>query len=128
MSSTKNLNPRQWTTWFEIAVTDYDRAKKFYEAVFETQIEDMDFGPLKMGIFPHENVGCAICLNPFYVPSENGTLVYMNGGEDLRDAQNRIEPAGGKIVVPKKQISPEHGYMCVFIDSEGNRMALHSMK
>src|SRR5687767_3009418 len=106
--------PRQWTHWFEIAVTDYGRAKKFYETVFETQIEDMDFGPLKMGIFPHDTVGCALCHNPFYVPSENGTLVYLDAGEDLQHAQDRIAPAGGKIVVPKKQISPDHGYMCVF--------------
>ena len=128
MSSEKNKGIRSWTTWFEIPVTDYNRAKKFYETVFETELTDLDFGPLKMAMFPHDNVGCALCHNPFYVPSENGTLVYMNAGEDLQHAQNRVEAAGGKVVVPKKQISPDHGYMAVFIDSEGNRMALHSMK
>jgi predicted enzyme related to lactoylglutathione lyase len=80
-----------------------------------------------MGIFPHAEVGCALCQHPqFYKPSDNGTLVYMNANPDLQNVQNRIENAGGKILMQKKQISGEHGYMCLFIDTEGNRLALHS--
>lgn len=122
-------NQKSWTQWFEIPVSDYDRAKFFYETVFKTEIQTMDFGELKMGIFPHKDVGCALCYHPkFYKPGQDGTLVYMNAEPDLQMFLDRVESVGGSIQVPKKQISPEHGYMCVFIDSEGNRLGLHSNK
>lgn len=125
----KTGKEKSWTTWFEIPVSDFKRAKIFYETIFETEIEEINFGGLKMGIFPHKEVGCAICHHPeFYHPGEQGPLVYMNANPDLQIVQNKIETAGGKIHTVKKQISPEHGFMCVFIDSEGNRMALHSME
>lgn len=117
---------RSWTSWFEIAVTDMQRAKKFYDTVFQIDIQVVEFGGFTMGIFPHNNTGCALCIGEWYKPSTDGTLVYMNANPDLQESQDRIEKAGGKIIMPKKQISPEHGYMCIFIDSEGNRMALHS--
>lgn len=121
---------KHWTEWFEIPVTDMKRAQKFYETVFDTEINVMDFGPgFQMGIFPHTNTGCALACNPeFYKPSMDGVCVYMNANPDLQVAQDRIENAGGKILQPKKQISPEHGFMALFVDSEGNRLALHSMK
>lgn len=123
----KTGKEKSWTHWFEIPVSDFNRAKKFYEAIFKTEIFTTDFGPLKMGIFPHKEVGCALCQGELYKPGNNGTLVYMDAGPDLQACQDRIEAAGGKVLMSKKQISPEHGYMCVFVDSEGNRMALHSM-
>ncbi|WP_317192077.1 VOC family protein [Snuella sedimenti] len=60
-----------------------------------------------------------------YVPSWEGVLIYFMS-EDVQNELNRVEVAGGEIYQPKTQISPEHGYMGVFIDSEGNRIALHS--
>jgi predicted enzyme related to lactoylglutathione lyase len=62
-----------------------------------------------------------------YKPSTEGTLVYLNGGKDLETTLSKVEAAGGKIFVPKTQISPEMGYFAVFMDSEGNKMALHSI-
>ena len=117
-----------WTTWFEIPVLDMDRAKSFYETIFSTTIVVEDMGPLKMGVFPHGKVGCALCQNEWYKPGQDGPLVYMDGSPDLQLVLNRVEAVGGEVVVEKKQISPEHGYMAVFNDSEGNRLALHSMK
>ena len=119
---------RSWTHWFEIPVTDFDRAKKFYETIFLTELFVNDFGSFKMGIFPHKDVGCAICFGEWYKPSSDGTLVYLDANPDLKETLNRIESAGGKIIQEKKQISEEHGFMALFIDSEGNRMALHSME
>lgn len=125
----QNIESKVLTQWFEIPVLDMERAKTFYEHVFDLEIHVMDLGELKMGVFPHSEVGCALCYHPeFYKPSQDGTLVYMNAEPDLQIYQDRIETAGGSVLVPKKQISPEHGYMSVFIDSEGNRMALHSKK
>ena len=125
----KNINETEaqvWTTWFEIPVNDYDRAKNFYESIFQTNIQAIDFGPFKMGLFPHKKVGCAICFGEGYKTGDGGTVVYMNANPDLQLVLDRIEAAGGKIIQSKKQISPEYGFMALFIDSEGNRLALHS--
>ena len=120
------MQNKYWTAWFEIPVTDFDRAKKFYETIFEMEIHALGFGALKMGIFPHSDVGCAICQGEHYQPSEKGTVVHLNANPDLISVQNKIEAAGGKLLQTKKQISAEYGFMALFIDSEGNRLALHS--
>lgn len=115
--------------WFEIPVSDMERAKKFYEEVFQVEINIVDFGGLLMGWFPdrgeaHGATGTLI-KQESYVPSKEGTLVYFNS-DDVQQEISRVEAAGGSIYQPKTQISPEHGYMAVFIDTEGNRVALHS--
>lgn len=118
-------------SWFEIPVNDMDRAKAFYEAIFEIKIDIQDFGGTLMGWFPFEenNAGAAGTLikQESYVPSQEGTLVYFNC-DDVANEISRVEAAGGKTVQSKTEISPEHGYMAIFIDTEGNRVALHSNK
>lgn len=84
-----------------------------------------------MRLFPLQDmmgVGGAICNSGgFHKPSStDGPLIYMNGNPDLERILNKIEAAGGKILVPKTEISPEYGFMAVFIDCEGNRIGLHS--
>lgn len=116
-------------SWFEVPVNDMARAKTFYETVFEVDIKLVDFGGLQMGWFPdrgeaHGATGTLI-QQESYIPSQEGTLVYFHS-EDVQNELSRVEAAGGKIYQPKTQISPEHGFMGVFIDSEGNRIALHS--
>jgi len=118
--------------WFEIPATDINRAQKFYETIFDITMIPLDLGHLQMRMFPLENptgVGGALnCYNDFYKPSAtDGPLIYLNANPDVQIVLNRIESAGGKITVPKTQISPEYGYMAVFIDTEGNRVALHSI-
>ncbi len=118
-------------SWFEIPATDLKRAKKFYESIFGIELTEITMaGDLKMAMFPTEDgtVGGAVCAHKdFYHPSQQGTMVYLNGSPDLQDVLSKVEGAGGKIFMPKTQITPEYGYMAVFIDSEGNRVALHSM-
>lgn len=117
--------------WFEIPVNDMDRAKTFYEAVFKIDIQIVDFGGMLMGWFPYEEgkEGAAGTLikQDTYIPSQEGTLVYFIC-EDVQNELDRIEAAGGKLYQPKTQISPEHGFMAAFIDTEGNRVALHSRR
>lgn len=118
--------------WFEIPVSDMERAKKFYETVFQIEIQVMDFGELLMGWFPSHGAEAygspgTLIKQESYIPSKEGTMVYFIC-DDVQNELSRIEAAGGKIYKPKSQISPEYGYMGAFIDSEGNRVALHSMK
>ena len=117
--------------WFEIPVNNMDRAKKFYETVFNIEIQVVDFGGILMGWFPDrgeaQGAQGTLIKQESYIPSQEGTLVYFVS-DDVQNELNRIETAGGKIYQPKTQISPEHGYMGVFIDCEGNRVALHSSK
>ena len=120
-------------SWFEIPATNLDRAQKFYEAVLGISMIPMEMPGFKMRMFPVENpmdgIGGALVLSAdFYQPSAtDGTLVYLNGNPDVQIVLDKVEAAGGKIVVPKTEISPEHGFMAVIIDTEGNRVAFHSM-
>ncbi len=115
--------------WFEIPVHDMDRAKQFYETVFNLEINVVDFGGMLMGWFPDRGdvpgAQGTLIKQDTYIPSQEGTLVYFKS-DDVQHELDRVEAAGGKIYQPKTQISPEYGYMGVFIDTEGNRVALHS--
>jgi predicted enzyme related to lactoylglutathione lyase len=120
-------------SWFEIPAIDLDRAQKFYETIFDIQMIPLDTPNFQMRMFPLEDmangIGGAISkAEGFYKPSaSDGTLIYLNANPDVQNVVDKIEAAGGKIVVPKTQISPVYGYMAVFIDTEGNRVALHSI-
>jgi predicted enzyme related to lactoylglutathione lyase len=113
--------------WFEIPASDIERAKKFYNRIFEIELIPMEMGGGSMGMFPAEDgVGGAVVQGEGYQPSAEGSIVYLNGGEDLNNVLNRVETAGGQVVLPKTSIG-ENGFMAYFIDSEGNRVGLHSM-
>jgi uncharacterized protein len=116
--------------WFEIPVKDFARAKKFYETVLGGTITEMPHPQFKYGMLPadmEKGVGGGIVQGDGYKPSSDGSLIYLNGGDDLSGALSKVEKAGGKIVLPKTAIGP-NGFMAHFIDTEGNKMALHSMK
>lgn len=117
-------------SWFEIPVTDFPRAKTFYEQVLGTTIESMTMGPTTMGFLSSDPnaVGGAIVHEQGGAPSKQGTLVYLNGGEDLAPMLARVQRAGGTVVVPKTEIGNGFGFFAHFIDSEGNKVGLHSMQ
>lgn len=116
--------------WFEIPATNIDRAEKFYSQILSVKMQSMDFGPLKMSTFPIDGSGVsgALCQGEPYKPSQDGALIYLNANPDLNIVLTKVEEAGGKILMPKKQISEEYGFMALIIDSEGNKAALHSNK
>jgi hypothetical protein len=119
--------------WFEIPASDLKRAKKFYETIFEFDMPELDIGDgLRMALFPAitGTVGGTIIENKeWYLPSENhGPLLYLNANPNLQFILDRVEEAGGKIMIPKKLITEDNGYMAIILDSEGNRVALHSNK
>jgi len=120
--------------WFEIPVNNFDRAKTFYENIFNYQMPESMMGDTRMGFFLFDmsggKVGGAIVFNEqFYEPSEKGTLVYLNAQPDLQIILSRVEAAGGVILQSKTIISEEQnlGYWALLKDTEGNRVALHSM-
>ncbi len=117
--------------WFEIPVIDFARAKGFYEALYGAEIREMPFPDGKYGMLPADmqngGIGGGIVQGEGFIPSDKGTVVYLNGGDDLSTPLSKVEAAGGKIILPKTSIGP-NGFMAHFIDTEGNRLALHSMK
>ena len=120
--------------WFEIPVTDFMRAKKFYETIFDYQMPQSQVGPALMGFFLYDfqngKVGGAIVERPgFHSPSQSGSLVYLNCQPNLQIVLDRVIPEGGSIITPKTIISPTEklGFWALILDSEGNRVALHSM-
>ena len=127
MDNTNALN------WFEIPATDISRAKKFYEAVFDVTMDEWpEMNGMKMVGFPADNasgkVGGSLVQGPMHKPSMDGVVVYLNANPDMNAVIDRIAPAGGKVVMPRTQITPEIGYMAMFTDTEGNKVALHSSK
>lgn len=117
-------------SWFEIPAKKLSRAKKFYESVFEIEMIDLALdSDLKMTMFPVKEggIGGALCEHSeWYKPSMEGTLVYLAANSNLQKILDRIEKNGGKILRDKTKISDEYGYMAIFRDTEGNRLALHS--
>lgn len=117
-------------SWFEIPVLDMDRAVAFYNKIFDINIKSQDFGGVQMGWFPYaegkEGASGSLIQNDNYIPSNtHGVAIYFSSS-DVQVQLDRVEAAGGTIAQSKTQISPEVGYMGLFIDSEGNRIALHS--
>lgn len=118
-------------SWFEIPTNDLARATNFYETIFGIKLIPMDTPNLKMRIFPIEDmmtgIGGSLVASNFHKPSSSeGPLIYLNANPDLQLVLDKIEEAGGKVLIPKTMISPENGYMGAFLDTEGNRIALHS--
>lgn len=121
--------------WVEIPVSDMERASEFYKKVLGAKLDMMEFGETQMAIInwvdgDAKGAGAALVQNEkFYVPSSDGTLVYFTSpAGDLQVELARVEEAGGKILIPRRQISEDHGFMAVILDTEGNRIALHSRK
>lgn len=114
--------------WFEIPVTDFDRAKKFYETVLAVKIDEMMMGQTRMGFFPYEegSVSGAICSGEGYVPTDHGTIIYLNADRKLDDFLLRIPTAGGNVVMQKTLVTEDIGHIALMIDSEGNTIGFHA--
>lgn len=114
--------------WFEIPTADFQRGVQFYNAILNTELPVQNMGEAQMAFLPMQEggVGGAIVAYSEAKPSADGTIVYLNGGNDLSSILDRVESAGGKVILPKTQITPEIGYMAFFLDTEGNKVGLHS--
>ncbi|WP_297764759.1 VOC family protein [uncultured Muriicola sp.] len=123
----KSKEIKDYVSWFEIPAVDFHQAVHFYNQIFGiemaqniTDVNAMAFFPVTTGI------GGAVISGPGSVPSDTGPLIYLNGGKDLSTVLNKVEEAGGRIVMPKTPIGEDAGYFAIFIDCQGNKLALHS--
>ncbi|WP_339924433.1 VOC family protein [uncultured Cyclobacterium sp.] len=113
---------------FEIPATDISRAVDFYQAILGIPIEKMEMQGVEMGVFPYEDqmVTGVIMKGEGYKPSAEGTTLYLNGGDNLHSILNKVEENGGKIIVPKTAHADDSGFFALFLDTEGNKLGLHS--
>lgn len=116
--------------WVEIPVLNFARAKEFYSRIYDYEMFENAMASGRMGFLPmdqeSQGIGGAIVQGNGYIPSSLGPKVYLNGGKDLQTVLDRVEPAGGEILVPKTKINDEIGFFAVFQDTEGNHISLHS--
>ena len=116
--------------WFEIPVKNFNRAKAFYTILLDGEIMEMPHPVYKYGILPGDmqnGITGGIVEGEGYEPSMDGPLIYLNGGDDLSVPLSKVVAAGGKILIPKTSIGG-NGFMAHISDTEGNKIALHSMK
>lgn len=113
--------------WFELPSNNFERAVKFYSEVLGADLQLMDNPQMRMAFFPASNNGVGGCVTHGNgnKPNPEGALVYLNGGADLSQPLAKVEAAGGKVIMPKTSLG-ENGYMAMFLDTEGNRVAFHS--
>jgi predicted enzyme related to lactoylglutathione lyase len=119
-------------SWFQIPATDIARAKKFYETVCGVELAELPSSPgMEMWAFPGDwekgEISGALVCGEGAVPSATGTAVFLNGDPDLQELLDRVEAAGGKVLVPKTVIEMEGaGAFAMISDTEGNTVGLHS--
>jgi predicted enzyme related to lactoylglutathione lyase len=128
-TSTRNTGLKDYVSWFEIPAINFHRAVAFYSQIYDIAMETAETGAYAMAFFPSaKGIGGAVVTGPGCTPSDTGTLVYLNAGKNLEGVLSRVEPAGGRVVMGKTLINESAGYFALFVDSEGNKLALHSKK
>lgn len=122
-------------TWFEIPVTDIDRAQKFYETILDIKMVKRADGEDEAVFFPFDpnviqatsgRVTGILSKSERNKPSSNGTVIYINASPDIQTVLDKVEKAGGKVISPSIQIPP--GFIALITDSEGNKIGLHAEK
>ncbi|WP_422008806.1 VOC family protein [Roseivirga pacifica] len=123
-----NTSMNSYISIFEIPATDIARAISFYEEVLNLKIEKFEMPGMEMGVLPYENqaVTAVIIKSEGYEPSASGTTIYLNAGNDLQPILDRVTSKGGEVLVPKTAHADDSGYFALFLDSEGNKLGLHS--
>lgn len=113
---------------FEIPVTDMPRAVTFYQTILSITIEKFEMQGLEIGAFPSEgqSVFGVLMKGEDYLPSANGVTIYLDGGNDLQVVLDKVGKSGGTVLMPKTAHADESGFFALLLDTEGNRIGLHS--
>lgn len=117
------------SNWIEIPVFDMARARSFYGELLGVSLNEMRMGGndyALINVKDRFNTGCLV-KGDGYVPSMQGVVVYLNGGDDLSSVLERVKRAGGEVLLPKTFLSREAGHIAYLLDTEGNKVGLHSM-
>ena len=121
---------RNALNWFEIPVADIDRAQRFYETLLARSLRREQMGPQTLAVFPYDNgsgVGGALLQSATApAPATDGSLVYLDAGPSLDAVLSRAGELGAKVLLPKLQLPGTIGFIAQIVDSEGNRLGLHS--
>ncbi|WP_205744968.1 VOC family protein [Echinicola pacifica] len=128
VSNLKTKEMKSHISIFEIPARDISRAVDFYQAILGISIEKMEMPEMEMGIFPYEDqlITGVIVKAEGYIPSADGVTIYLNGGEDLQIILGKVEENGGEILMKKTAHADDSGFFALFLDTEGNRLGLHS--
>ena len=112
----------------EIPTVDFQRAVTFYKTILNIDIEEMEMGDSTLGVFPSDGnvVNIVLIRSDDYTPSDKGVLIHLSVDGDLQPTLDAITRLGGTVVIPITEISPEMGNYATFIDTEGNKLGLHS--
>jgi len=116
-------------SYVAIPAEDFERAFKFYSEITNGLIHKNPNVLFPMAYYVDENnnnIGHLFQL-PNFKPSADGAIVYMELAKDLNETLEKILTAGGKVIMPKTLIAPSKGYWALFLDTEGNKLALHSL-
>lgn len=119
--------PRHMINWFDIPVSDLDRAARFYGDILGgVTLERYRTPQIAGALFPEGGVTGTLLQGEGFVPGHQGSVVYLNGGDDLNGILGRVAGAGGRVLLPKTEIGGGRGYFAYFEDTEGNRVGLQS--
>ncbi|MFT4679308.1 MAG: putative enzyme related to lactoylglutathione lyase [Flavobacteriales bacterium] len=119
---------KDFVSWFEIPALNFEKAVEFYDQIYSIKMDRVVNATHSMAIFPSTGgIGGAVVCGPGSTPGHTGPLIYLNGGKDLEPILSKVPDAGGRIIMEKTLIDEDSGYFAIFIDSEGNKLALHSM-
>jgi predicted enzyme related to lactoylglutathione lyase len=125
----RNKDMNSYVSIFEIPATDFSRAVDFYQTILSIDIQKVDIPEMQIGVFPYEGqmVNGVILKAEGYKPSADGVTIYLNGGDNLQVILDKVEKNGGRILTAKTLHADESGYFAIFLDSEGNKIGLHSL-
>jgi predicted enzyme related to lactoylglutathione lyase len=114
--------------WFDIPVADLDRANKFYAAVLGVKVDKVEMEGFRFSVLEHSegNGGCLV-EDKGAISADKGILLYLNADGRIHEAVDLAAANGGVVKEPIHPIGP-NGFRAIILDSEGNRVALHSHK
>ena len=123
----KPMNLKHYINWFEIPAYNFERAVAFFNQIYNINMETTEINGYSMGFFPAKaGIGGAVVSGEGCTPNTTGPLLYLNGGKDLNVVLAKVEAAGGRVIMNKTLINDAVGHFALFMDTEGNRLALHS--
>jgi predicted enzyme related to lactoylglutathione lyase len=112
----------------ELQTKDVDKAKKFYQSIFDWRFEDMPMGNgmSYTGIHVGEGTGGGMWTNPAAPNGPSHWLAYVNV-DDIDATIEKVRSLGGSVVTPKTEVM-DMGWYSVITDPTGAMLGLWQSK